>query len=62
MTSEQKIKNTKLRLALRTGELPYTFEDEFEKQYRQIVCAMQVELNEKFKVSKSGSTWNISKA
>lgn len=59
MKKEQKILNARLRLALRTGDLPFVFEDEYEKDYRKIVYQMGRELGEKFTVRKVGTTWTI---
>lgn len=56
----QKIQNAKLRLALRSGELPYRFQDPDEKTYRKIVCAVGRELGKKFRVNKNGEQWEVS--
>lgn len=56
---EQKILNAKIRLALRTGELPFTFEDEHERAYRKIVYDMSKETGLKYKVTKIGNKWSI---
>lgn len=59
---EQKILNTRLRLALRTGDLPFMFVDEHEKDYRKIVYSVGVEMGKKFTANKVGSNWTISEA
>ena len=46
--AEQKILNARLRLALRTGNLPFQFIDSQEKDYRKIVYAIGVEVPKKF--------------
>ena len=56
---KQKIKNAELRLAIRKGELPYTFIDKDEKTYRQIVYKLGMEMNKKFSVTKKGDKWTI---
>ena len=56
---KQKIKNAELRLAIRKGELPYTFIDKDEKTYRQIVYKLGMEMNKKFSVTKNGDKWTI---
>ena len=56
---KQKIKNAELRLAIRKGELPYTFVDKDEKTYRQIVYKLGREMNKKFSVTKNGDKWTI---
>jgi hypothetical protein len=56
---KQKIKNAELRLAIRKGELPYTFIDSQEKTYRQIVYKLGQEMNKKFSVTKVGDKWTI---
>ena len=60
--AEQKILNAKIRLAMRTGDLPFTFVDKFDKDYRKIVYMTGVELNKKFTVQKRKSVWTISLA
>ena len=56
---KQKIKNAELRLAIRKGELPYTFIDKDEKTYRQIIYKLGREMNKKFSVTKKGDKWTI---
>ena len=56
---KQKKKNDELRLAIRKGELPYTFVDSQEKTYRQIVYKLGQEMNKKFSVTKVGDKWTI---
>ena len=60
--NEQKILNARIRLALRTGDLPFTFVDKHEKNYRKIVWKMGKDLNKKFTVNKRKSVWTISLA
>jgi len=55
----QKLINLKLRLALREGNLPYSFEDPKENGYRKIVYECGRELNKKFTVKKRGNLWII---
>ena len=55
----QKLINAELRLAIRKGELPYTFVDSQEKTYRQIVYKLGQEMNKKFSVTKVGDKWTI---
>ena len=59
---EQKILNTRLRLALRTGALPFQFIDSQEKDYRKIVYAIGVEVGKKFSANKDGGKWTITVA
>ena len=49
---EQKILNTRLRLALRTGALPFRFIDDQEKHYRKIIYSTGVEVGKKFTANK----------
>ena len=55
----QKLKNAELRLAVRQGKLPYTFIDEHEKTYRQIVYKLGKEMNKRYSVTKNGAKWTI---
>ena len=55
----QKLINAELRLAIRKGELPYTFIDKDEKTYRQIVYKLGREMNRKFSATKVGDKWTI---
>ena len=55
----QKLQNAELRLKIRKGELPYTFTDQNEKTYRQIVYKLGREMNKKFSVTKVGDKWTI---
>ena len=48
-------------LAIRTDKLPFTFEDEHEKTYRQIVWRMSREMKRKYSVRKDGVRWEINK-
>lgn len=56
---KQKLKNAELRLAVRQGRLPYTFIDEHEKTYRQIVYKLGQEMNKRYSVTKNGAKWTI---
>ena len=56
---EQKILNTRLRLALRTGALPFRFIDDQEKHYRKIIYSTGVEVGKKFTANKDGNVWTV---
>ena len=56
---EQKILNTRLRLALRTGELPFRFIDDQEKHYRKIIYSTGIEVGKKFTANKNGNVWTV---
>ena len=56
---EQRNLNAAIRLAIRTDKLPFTFEDEHEKAYRQIVWRMSQEMKRKYSVRKDGVRWEI---
>lgn len=56
---EQKILNTRLRLALRTGATPFMFVDDQEKHYRKIVYSVGVEMGKKFTANKDGNVWTV---
>ena len=56
---EQKILNTRLRLALRTGDLPFRFVDDQEKHYRKIIYSTGVEVGKKFTANKDGNVWTV---
>ena len=56
---EQKILNTRLRLALRTGALPFRFIDDQEKHYRKIIYSIGVEVGKKFTANKDGNVWTV---
>ena len=58
-SDEQKILNTRLRLALRTGATPFRFVDGQEKHYRKIVYAIGVEVGKKFSANKDGNVWTV---
>ena len=60
--AEQKILNARLRLALRTGDLPFKFIDPQDKDYRKIVYAIGVEVGKKFSANKVGDKWTITEA
>ena len=56
---EQKILNTRLRLALRTGALPFRFIDDQEKHYRKIIYSTGIEVGKKFTANKDGDVWTV---
>ena len=56
---EQKILNTRLRLALRTGALPFRFVDDQEKHYRKIIYSTGIEVGKKFTANKDGNVWTV---
>lgn len=56
---EQKILNTRLRLALRTGATPFRFIDDQEKHYRKIIYSTGVEVGKKFTANKDGNVWTV---
>ena len=56
---EQKILHTRLRLALRTGALPFRFIDDQEKHYRKIIYSTGVEVGKKFTANKDGNVWTV---
>ncbi len=58
---EQRNLNAAIRLAIRTDSLPFTFDDEHEKTYRQIVWRMSREMKRKYSVRKDGARWEINK-
>ena len=57
--ANQKLINAGIRLAVRKGELPYTFIDKNEKTYRQIVYKLGREMNKKFTATKVDDKWTI---
>ena len=56
---EQKILNTRLRLALRTGAMPFRFVDDQEKHYRKIIYSTGIEVGKKFTANKDGNVWTV---
>lgn len=56
---EQAIQNARIRIAIRTGELPYSFTDAMEKSYRKIIYETGKEIGRKLTVRKSGENWVI---
>ena len=56
---EQKILNTRLRLALRTGAMPFRFIDDQEKHYRKIIYSTGIEVGKKFTANKNGNVWTV---
>ena len=60
LTSEQvKDINKRLRIALRNGNLPFTWKDEHERRYRRIAYEMGLETGRQFKVTKVGVDWVV---
>lgn len=51
--------NRDLRCALRSGVLPFKWQDEHERRYRRIVYEMGLETGRQFKVTKVGVNWVV---
>ena len=56
---EEKILAKELRIALRTGNLPFQFVDEYERRYRRTVYDVGRELGVKFTVNKVDDVWTV---
>lgn len=56
---EEKILAKELRVALRSGNLPFQFLDEYERRYRRTVYDVGRELGVKFTVNKVDDVWTI---
>ena len=56
---EEKILAKELRVALRSGNLPFQFVDEYERRYRRTVYDVGRELGVKFTVNKVNNVWTI---
>jgi len=56
---EEKILAKELRVALRTGNLPFQFIDEHERRYRRTVYDVGRELGVKFTVNKENNVWTV---
>ena len=56
---EEKVLAKELRVALRTGNLPFQFIDEHERRYRRTVYDVGRELGVKFTVNRVNSVWSI---
>lgn len=56
---DEKILAKKLRVALRSGSLPFQFIDEHERRYRRTVYDVGRELGVKFTVNRVNNVWSI---
>jgi len=56
---EEKKLAKELRVALRTGNLPFKFIDEHERRYRRTVYDVGRELGVKFTVNKNNDVWTV---
>ncbi len=56
---EEKILAKELRIALRSGNLPFQFIDEHERRYRRTVYDVGRELGVKFTVNKVDDVWTV---
>ena len=56
---EEKILAKDLRVALRSGNLPFKFLDEYERRYRRTVYDVGRELGVKFTVNKDNNVWTV---
>lgn len=57
-TEEKKLAK-ELRVALRSGNLPFKFLDEYERRYRRTVYDVGRELGVKFTVNKDDDFWTV---
>lgn len=57
-TEEKKLAK-ELRVALRSGNLPFKFLDEYERRYRRTVYDVGRELGVKFTVNKDDDIWTV---
>ena len=57
--SAQQLLNAEIRLAVRKGELPFTFVDSDEKTYRKIVYQLSRETGQKLSCTKIDDKWII---
>ena len=57
--SAQQLLNAEIRLAVRKGELPFTFVDSDEKTYRKIVYQLGKETGRKLSCTKINDKWTI---
>lgn len=57
--SAQQLLNAEIRLAVRKGELPFTFVDSDEKTYRKIVYQLGKETGKKLSCTKIDDKWTI---
>lgn len=56
---EEKILAKELRVALRSGNLPFQFIDEYERRYRRTVYDVGRELGVKFTVNRVNNVWTV---
>lgn len=56
---DEKILAKELRIALRSGNLPFQFIDEYERRYRRTVYDVGRELGVKFTVNKDNNVWTV---
>jgi hypothetical protein len=56
---EEKILAKELRVALRSGNLPFQFIDGYERRYRRTVYDVGRELGVKFTVNKVDDIWTV---
>jgi hypothetical protein len=56
---EEKKIAKELRIALRSGNLPFKFLDEYERRYRRTVYDVGRELGVKFTVNKDNNVWTV---
>ena len=56
---EEKKLAKELRIALRSGNLPFKFLDEYERRYRRTVYDVGRELGVKFTVNKDNNVWTV---
>jgi hypothetical protein len=56
---EEKILAKELRVALRSGNLPFRFIDEHERRYRRTVYDVGRELGVKFTVNRDNDVWMV---
>ena len=56
---EEKILAKELRVALRSGNLPFQFIDEHERRYRRTVDDVGRELGVKFTVNRDNDIWTV---
>ena len=56
---EEKILAKELRIALRSGNLPFQFVDEHERRYRRTVYDVGREMGVKFAVNRDNDVWTV---
>ena len=57
--TEEKILAKELRIALRSGNLPFQFIDEYERRYRRTVYDVGREMGVKFTVNRVDDIWTV---